>query len=89
MGKLVKKLSVIVVCLSLVLGVMGVNGGVVAKASVNSDSIIVCNIYKSNENTVATIQVKVWKARYEAHGVTLAFSNGDDSTAKTYSHILR
>lgn len=83
MGKLVKKLSVIAVCFSLVLGVVGVNGGAVAKASVNSDPIIMQNIYKSNENTVVTAQVKVLKSQYEKYGVYVVCKNASDS--KTYA----
>lgn len=84
MGKLVKKFSVIAACLSLVLGVMGVCGGAVAKASVNSDPVIMQSISQNQDNTVATAVVKVLKDQYEAFGVSLVCTNGDTATAKTY-----
>lgn len=84
MGKLVKKFSVIVACLSLVLSAMGVGGSTVAKASVNSDPIIMQNIYKENNNTIVVAQVKVLDTYYEAYGVDFVCTNGNTSTAKTY-----
>jgi len=82
MGKLVKKLSVIVACFSLVLGVVGVNGGAVAKASVNSDPIIMQSI-SQDQNTVATVVVKVIKSQYETYGVRLECKNA--SASNSYS----
>lgn len=84
MGKLVKKFSVIVACLSLVLGVVGVGGSTVAKASVNSDPIIMQNIYKENNNTIVIAKVKVLNTQYVNYGVDFVCTNGDASTAKTY-----
>lgn len=82
MSKLVKKFRVIAACLSLVLGILGICGDAVAKASVNSNLIILDTIYIGNGDITAP--VKVWKTQYEAYGVTLVLKNQDNSTAKTY-----
>lgn len=79
MGKLVKKFSVIVACLSLVLGVVGVGQSTVAKASVNSDPLIVQNVYKSNENTVVTAVVKVSKDQYENNHLRMECKNASET----------
>lgn len=85
MSKLVKRFSVIAACLTLVLGVMGVGGAAVANASVNSDPVVVQNISKSNENTVATAVVKVLPSQYTTNGVRLVCTTGNVGTAKTYA----
>lgn len=67
----VKKISLVAACLSLVLGVMGVCG-VTAKASA---PVIMQTIYTNDQKTEVTLVVKVAKEYFEKYGVTLICKN--------------
>lgn len=64
------------------LGVIRVCGGSVAKASVSFNPIAVPAIIQNQDNSEASVLVKVLSSQYQAYAVTLALTNGDASTAK-------
>lgn len=66
-----KRMSLVAVCLTLVLGVMGICG-VTAKAY---SPVTMQTIYTNNEKTEATLEVKVAKDNFVRYGVTLICKN--------------
>lgn len=80
--KKVRKFGFIAVCLSLVLGVMGVCGGA-ATASASSDAVKMQTIY--NDGNEATLMVKVTKSQYENNGVSLVIVNRNETADQWYT----
>lgn len=83
MSKLTKRVRAfgfVAMCLSLMLGVMGISGAATANAS--SNAVIMQTIY--TDGNEATLVVKVSTSQYQSHGVTLVCTNGNSSTAKSY-----
>lgn len=80
--KRVRKFGFIAVCLSLVLGVIGVCGGA-ATASASSNDVIMQTIYTNGNN--ATLIVKVSNDSYNTYGAELVIVNKSGTVEKTYS----
>ena len=78
----VRKFGFIAVCLSLVLGVMGVCGGA-ATASASSNAVIMQTIYTDGDE--ATLIAKVNKDQYEKYGATLVIVNSDETAEQYYA----
>lgn len=76
-----KKMSVVAVCLTLVLGVMGVCG---VKVKANAP-VIMQTIYTNNERTEATLMVKVSTNYFEKYGVTLTCKNPKTGEEKAFT----
>lgn len=72
-----KKIGVVAVCLTLVLGVMGVCG---VKVKANAP-VIMQTIYTNNEKTEATLMVKVSTDYFEKYGVTLICKKPNEELA--------
>lgn len=77
----IRKLGVVAVCLTLVLGIMGVCG---VKVKANAP-VIMQTIYTNNEKTEATLVVKVSTDYFNKYGVTLICKNPNtDSEEKVF-----
>lgn len=72
-----KKIGVVAVCLTLVLGVMGVCG---VKVKANAP-VIMQTIYTNNEKTEATLMVKVSTDYFNKNGVTLICKKPNEELA--------
>lgn len=72
-----KKIGVVAVCLTLVLGVMGVCG---VKVKANAP-VIMQTIYTNNEKTEATLMVKVSTDYFNKYGVTLTCKKPNEEYA--------